>query len=250
MMKAVESYKLECGADVEIFIDEDCESPRQAGSNLGTLRLNSGGRHFSEVMEGQTVQDFAPNDVFLTLEIYAYVHGNVAFSTAPFGNRFDSWRTGYIYVTRANVEEILGRPVTEEDRERVSKILAQEVATYGQWVNGETYGFRVKYGKKEDECWGFIGIKDVKDDAQACAEAMIMAAEAEEAEEEVSDVQQSARDWINGNRKDIIERVKTQSSTLGAGRFVCDVIGEIEGEFSVHDARKFRAWFSVHGGKS
>jgi hypothetical protein len=49
-------------------------------------------------------------------------------------------------------------------------LIRAEIETYGQWVNGECYGYTVTYADGEvDSCGGFIGWDSVKEAAEYAA---------------------------------------------------------------------------------
>lgn len=106
----------------------------------------------------ETMRRAIEKEVIL-LNVFMYDHGNVAFSTADFGDRWDSGQVGVIYVTKEKIRHEYGRRITARTIRRVTKCLEGEIEVYSSWASGDVYGFVVedKDGEDEDSCWGFFG---------------------------------------------------------------------------------------------
>lgn len=88
------------------------------------------------------------------LPVFMYEHSGVALNTGGFSCSWDSGRVGYIYYTNRQVCELFNG-----NRELAKQALEMEVATYGEYINGDCYGFTVEddNGEVIDSCGGFIG---------------------------------------------------------------------------------------------
>ena len=151
----------------KIVQDECAESPREM-DNLGTLCLFHNRYNVPDEsgLGMEWVQRFIHNDFNgVWLPVYAYDHSGIALSTTPFSCPWDSGQLGVIYVT---AEKIAAEcPDMQGLRSNVEEILRGEVKTYGQYLNGECYGYVLSYETKrlpftEDSCWGFYGRDDVE----------------------------------------------------------------------------------------
>lgn len=91
----------------------------------------------------------------LIVPVYMYDHSGIALSTSSFGCRWDSGQVGWIYVSHEKIIKEYGTL----DLEKANALLISEVKVYGQYVNGEVYGYVTEdaEGEEIDSCWGFIG---------------------------------------------------------------------------------------------
>jgi hypothetical protein len=90
----------------------------------------------------------------LVLPLYLLDHSGLRISTTPFSCPWDSGQVGWIYTTPARFAE-LG---LDWDPERARRELLAEVETYGQYLAGDVYGFRLlENGEEISSCWGFFG---------------------------------------------------------------------------------------------
>ena len=118
------------------------------------------------------------HDALIIETVYAYEHSGIAFKTGertyPFSDQWDSGVAGLAYVTRRTWQETEGRPWTgsDADQARARELIAAEVEAYGQWANGECYGYVItnEYGEQVASCWGFIGRESVTEAAKEAAE--------------------------------------------------------------------------------
>ncbi len=157
----------------EIVQDECADSPRES-DNLGTLCLFH--RRYDVPDESglgmEWVQRFLHNDFKgVWLPVYAYDHSGIALSTEPFSCPWDSGQLGVIYITQEKIDaEGLEAQGLESN---MKEILRGEVKTFGQWLNGECYGYKLRYdnglcGNHMDSCFGFYGREEAE---QAAREA-------------------------------------------------------------------------------
>lgn len=99
-------------------------------------------------------------DNIIMLPIYMYEHSGIALNTKGFTCQWDSGQVGIIYVTREQVKkEYKVKRITKKLKETVVKVLAGEVKTYGDYVEGSVYGYMIedKNGDETGGCWGFYG---------------------------------------------------------------------------------------------
>lgn len=156
----VRVYKLKDGGKVEIFIDENAESPREY-DNLGTMaffhrRYKLGDKHsFDNPIE---VREHLAETEALFLPVYMYDHGGIALSTEPFECRWDSGQLGVIYVTKERVIKEYGN-FSDASQLHALNVMQAEVKLYDEFVQGNCYGYK-KFdasGNETESCWGFIG---------------------------------------------------------------------------------------------
>lgn len=98
---------------------------------------------------------------FVMLPIYMYDHSGIALSTGPFGDPWDSGQVGFIYCTKKDAVDKCGSV------EQAKENMRGEIRTYGQYINGEVFGFVLEeadvcdkgheHWEKVDSCWGFYG---------------------------------------------------------------------------------------------
>ena len=120
--------------------------------------------------------------------VYAYVHSGATIACGvrlkdkartwafcnPFSCPWDSGQSGFVYTTRDKVFEEYGKKrITKAVREAVLQVLAGEVATFDQYLQGDVYGYVVElvtrspYGKRHvisteelATSWGLYGMED------------------------------------------------------------------------------------------
>ena len=162
------------GYKLSVFRDEDAPNPRQ-WENLGKMvcwhsRYDLGDEHeFEEMSDFLESEEY--KNAIVVLPVYIYDHSGLAFSTAPFADKWDSRQVGFIYVTQEQAKEFLGKEIREEDREGIKELLVEEVKTYDQYFQGDCYAFKIsdEFGKVVDEDRGYFGnritdvLKNMKD---------------------------------------------------------------------------------------
>lgn len=173
------------GLSVRIFSDEDPESPRE-WDNLGTIYYSSSSRYvlgdkgLNSAERGELAERIAREEV-IALPVYAYIHSGVTMNTTGFSCPWDSGQSGWIVAELDDVEREFGA-ITEEVKKRVLDCLRGEIATYGQFLCGDVYGYEVvrivhcnKCGNDEeiveDSCWGFYGLDYCIEEAKEAAES-------------------------------------------------------------------------------
>lgn len=192
-MDAIETYE-HAGLTINIYPDEGPESPR-GWDNAGKLVIYSGRRgNFQEVNELDMT--FRPDDYAgwdeleknvmecypkcELLPVYRFEHSDVAYSTTPFGDRFDSGRVGFILCERETIIKEWGKKIASAyARRKARECMVCEVETYSLWANGEVYGYVLTDergddlpGEYQDSVWGYYGLEDVKEAAEEAADTI------------------------------------------------------------------------------
>ena len=145
----------------DICFDSYPDSPRE-WDNLGTIVAFHSRYDLSDDdnwTKDELIEHVARQDVF-SLPIYMYEHSQVSLSTTPYTCSWDSAQVGYIFVSHDEIIECYG----ELDLDKAKKSLKTEIEEYGQYLNGEVYGYHI-YRKEDkndcpdslDDCWGLIG---------------------------------------------------------------------------------------------
>lgn len=151
------------GYTIKIYPDSDTNSPRDWG-NLGKMSLFHGKYKFPNELE-MTIEEckrLESNKNWLVLPVYMIDHSSVALSTEPFDDPWDSGQVGIIAVERPKLSDNF---LSEE---QALEIMKSEVKTYGQYLNGEVYGYVIEGAEDEelDSCWNFIGFDSAVETAK------------------------------------------------------------------------------------
>ena len=116
---------------------------------------------------------------YIGMPVFAYVHGSVAIQAAysnPFYCDWDSGRSGWAYMTKAEVRVSFGvRRITKGVKEKALKLIRSSVEDYSAYLNGEVYGFIIRdtsTGESVDSCWGYYGMDFVKSEAMLALKQM------------------------------------------------------------------------------
>ncbi len=179
----IDEIKLPGNRIFRVEHDDNPENPRE-WSNLGTMacfhkRYCLGDRDIpfsSDQFDSWTeMEDYIRKDLdaAVVLPLYLYDHSGITMNTTGFSCRWDSGQVGFIYVTKDKLREEYGvKSIRRELKEKVEKILVNEVETYDQYLTGDVYGFEIvkivkcdhghEHEEKEDSCWGFFG-DDIKE---------------------------------------------------------------------------------------
>ena len=165
-----------------MFQDEYPESPR-TWSNLGTMacfhrRYSLGDKDIpfsSDDFNGWDEMEayiYKELNALIVLPLYLYDHSGITINTTGFSCRWDSGQIGFIYATKdAIMKEYDVKRIRRDLKEKVEKMLVNEVAVYDQYLTGDVYGFEIlkitkcneghSHETHEDSCSGFYG-DDIK----------------------------------------------------------------------------------------
>lgn len=178
---------------IEIFPDNDPDSPRN-WDNLGKMvcfhrRYNLGDKHDYNHSDynswDEMEKDIIKNEnVAVILPLYLYDHSGITISTTPFSCRWDSFKIGFIYVSKEDVlKEFGGRIVTKKLKEKAEAILKGEVKTYDQYLRGDIYGYKIskvsicdqgnEHEEEIDSVWGFYGQDECMEEAEGIVQYYI-----------------------------------------------------------------------------
>ena len=144
--------------DIEYWYDEYSESPRN-WDNVGKMicfhkNYDLGDKH--DFNSPDDLMDFLndnKNDL-VYLPIYAYEHGGITISTAPFSCRWDSGQVGVIYAYKDKLKEC-GYKTDDE----IEYVLNNEVKTFDDYCRGKCHGFTLydDEGEMLESVGGFLG---------------------------------------------------------------------------------------------
>lgn len=175
-METIQTYKLNNGNRLSIFIDENPMDPRERSDSKLCIREH---RHYSfsneldydfECEEPNGKQDLSDYFVF---NLDCYIHSNIYFSLAWWWMqcRFDT----------SNDCWFIAMPKSQYESEEIAQTNAKlEIDTYNKYINWEVYWFQetkpVIYTAEDwrtitnweivDSCSGYYDIKDMLDEYQ------------------------------------------------------------------------------------
>ena len=158
---------------IVIMRDNDAQNPREEWDNLFTIHsecpryLSSDEGAFNPVVSyGSCPGDAEFTSGVCAFPFFAHIHGAMALSMTPFGDKWDSGCAGFIYVNKVAFCEELG--LKRFSRKRAFKIAEGEIATLNQYVNGEVFGYveqtratREDEWEDGDSCWGYFGRESI-----------------------------------------------------------------------------------------
>lgn len=163
-----EEYK---GYTIEIYQDEDPESPRE-WDNIGKMycfhkRYRLGDSHDYPSSEFISWEEFRERledefNIAVILPLYLYDHSGVTMNTKGFSCGWDSEQVGWIFVEEEVVEEEY-----EDDPKALEKAeayLLGEVKDYDDYLTGSVYGYVIE--KIDESCWGFYGLDYCREEAR------------------------------------------------------------------------------------
>ena len=156
---------------LNIFVDNNPESPRTSMDNLGTMlcshkRYSLGDEKekfdFDSCSSWSEVKTalMKEKNIAVILPLYLYDHSGITMKTTSFNDQWDSGQVGFIYVTKEKLkEEYSKKRISKELIAKVTQYLIGEVETYDTYLTGDIYGFQLKdsEGNDIDSCWGFYG---------------------------------------------------------------------------------------------
>lgn len=166
----VQTKALAHGVEVQVVYDPEPSDPSYDW-DVTKISYNASSRWLlgnerADAERDAQIKAHIESGEYIGMPVYAYVHSGATISTKPFDCRWDSGRSGYVYMTReasmdwAETKRVNGKVVTEhtdETLENVRRYLEGCVDEFAQWLRGDVYGFRVLVdGEEVDSCWGFI----------------------------------------------------------------------------------------------
>lgn len=166
------------GYTVKIYPDQDPESPRE-WDNLGRILYFKGSGRYKLGDETATIEEMneiAENPDAIALPVYTMIHSGIAMKTTPFGDPWDSGQSGIIYTWAKKALKAFNRKrMTPALRKKVEKMLAQEVETFGEYLNGEVYGYVIEdpEGSHVDSLWGIMPFDYAKEAATDAIDSMV-----------------------------------------------------------------------------
>ena len=178
------------GIITTIEYDSDCESPFDGDDGIRIVVLH---RRYSDPAKGACGSD--PNEVmqwakdnakdWFVAPLWLYDHSGVAYRAGvanPFSCPWDSGQVGIIALKRSEWGS------GKESDAKLLEYAKNAAETYGQWANGECYGYRVikarrfedgeicrdeDEGEEIDSCYGFIGYDGVEEALQEAYESAV-----------------------------------------------------------------------------
>ena len=180
MTHAIETWKSN-GYTVELFHDEDCESPREyqtLGLFLGFHSKRRIGDTATDVLATRWTELCqylkATYGARVILKVGIIDHSGVAYYIGggphpcdPGG--LDSGTCGVIFDTTDRRKACGGESDDYYTDEMITEQLTAEVEEYSQWASGQCYGYVItdSNGDEVVSCWGYIGYKDAKESASS-----------------------------------------------------------------------------------
>lgn len=177
-MDAIETKHFDHGVTLEIHHYPDAEQPYECDEGVRIVILH---RRYDDPAQGECGTD--PDEVaawvkansreWFVSNLFMYEHSGVALRAGesnPFGCPWDSGQVGIVALKK----DEWGRGKGERNAKRME--YAKNVAEhYGQWMNGETYGYVVndEDGEQLDSCCGFVGWDDVWSEGTASAKGFV-----------------------------------------------------------------------------
>tara|TARA_Y100000588_G_scaffold361891_1_gene423113 strand:- start:1081 stop:1641 length:561 start_codon:yes stop_codon:yes gene_type:complete len=160
------------GHKIDIYHDSDPESPRE-WCNLGTMALFHSrmdlGDNWQDKFYEDELEQIPENKDFICLPVYAFEHGGITISTGSFSCVFDSGQLGIIFADIGEIKKEWGWiRLSKKRRAKIEEILANEVETYAQFLEGRVYGYTItdRSGEEIGSCWGFYGEESVQEAAK------------------------------------------------------------------------------------
>lgn len=172
--------------DVRIRIEQDvCPSnPLDDFDALGTIAYLTRSSYTlgNQAVNREEMDEIAADirsGKLVGMPVHAYIHSGVALKASlanPYPDpRWDSGQSGFVYCSReAAVREFGNKLCTAKVKERALKLMAGEVETFNQYINGEVYGFVVEHlvdgdWQEMEACWGLYGLESCTGEAMAAA---------------------------------------------------------------------------------
>lgn len=152
------------GLVAHIYQDHD---PHYDFETLGTITYNARARTVVGVVpktaeeDAQIAKDVRDGKA-IGLPVWAYVHSGATVKAAlenPFSCRWDSGRSGWVYVTKERALKEYGRKLTSKKfLARVREQLISEVEVFDMYLSGDVWGYEIVHdGEQIEACWNYFG---------------------------------------------------------------------------------------------
>jgi hypothetical protein len=164
------------GYTATLYYDSEPESPAD-WDNLGVITYNKSSRYVLgyegvDSDEDAEIARKVESGEYIGIPVYAYVHSGATICAGyrnPFNCEWDSGRSGWVYVSRADaLKEVGGTKMSKKKRETIERILRGQVDTFATYLEGQVYGIVITDpdGEEVDSCWGFYGFDYAKEEAE------------------------------------------------------------------------------------
>ena len=139
--------------------------PRTDCENLGTMACWHKRYTLGDIQPKEDSNDWVFKNVpkgSIVLPVYMYDHSGLTINTTGFSQvdsaRWDWGQLGIIFCTPDRIKkEYSIKRITKATREKVRKVLIQEIETYDKHLRGAVWGYVYEGPEGYDSCWGFIG---------------------------------------------------------------------------------------------
>lgn len=172
------------GFQINIQVDTCPESPRE-WDNLGTFYSTDRNINFDNKRIDDLPSEYLNDDGTVNLTklgknylfgfVRCYEHSGIALYFDRNAGRITDWDTRYIGIYAVSKEDVIkcygGKIITQKKKELALQVLAGEISTYEDYVNGNVYGWEVNT-PEGDSCWGYYGDEGIED-AIECAKDSI-----------------------------------------------------------------------------
>lgn len=164
----------------EIHYDQHATPPELAC----TITYNTRSRYTLGTVTADSERDEAiarsiRSGEYIGIPVFAYVHSGVALRAAetnPFHCQWDSGRSGWAYMAKADVRSHYDvKRITKAVREQALTLMRGAVDEFSQYLNGEVYGFVIRDTETDealDSCWGYYGLQYVEEEARSALKQM------------------------------------------------------------------------------
>lgn len=164
---------------VRIVHDEHAEAPDCYPITYNPRSRNTLGTTTADADQDADIARKVRDGEYIGIPVWAYVHGSSTIKAAysnPFGCQWDSGRSGWTYMTKAQVRGDYGvKRITKRIRALAIARLISMVDVFDDYLQGNVYGFIVENTDTDealDSCWGFYGSADAEESARAALKQM------------------------------------------------------------------------------
>lgn len=179
MQEPIQTIEGKRGLVAKIYYDENPGSPRE-WDNLGTIATWHPRRILGDVQPNESPDEYLASlpKGAIVLPVYMYEHSGIILQTYPFSCPWDGGQLGYIWASEEKILKDWGwKVMTKERREKIEKVLEDEIETYSQFLSGAVYGYAIERKTGCDYCcheeeevvdsrWGLFGREWVEKEAR------------------------------------------------------------------------------------